>query len=147
MQENYFTPQDNSMEFDFNFDRKDIDIETTMHCAIALMFTGGPATTNEGPELNKISTLLAIPDIDCKTFGRKGGWSDDGMAYNTPWYTYDKRFSVSRNYRSFVWAMRRYFSIELASLFFTKDFQEIVTPENLTAIDRVYFNDWYLQWT
>jgi len=136
------------MKFDFNFDKRDIDIETTMRWAIAIMLSGGPAITSESPDISDIEKLLAMKDMDTKTFYKKAPWnySSDQMAYNTPWYTYDKRFSVSRNYRLFVWAMRKYFGIELASLFFTKDFQEIVTPSNLQAIDRVYFNDWYKRW-
>ena len=77
-------------------------------------------------------------------------FSSDSMAYTSPYYTYDKRFDRSQDYKCFLFDVWDYFGIECAKFFFTEAFRKDVDCKNIVILDgirKIFFNKEYLQWT
>lgn len=100
---------------------------------------------------NEMAQKLA-QNLSYEQYVRTVSFSDDGMAYTSPWYTYDNRFQkMSNNYRDFVYSLYKYFGIKVAAGLFTKEFQNHVDINNLKtlkAVERVFFDSPYAgKWT
>ena len=87
--------------------------------------------------------------MNYKIYCRSIGFSDDSMAYTSPYYTYDKRFSRAADYREFMFDLYKKYDVKIASLFFTDTFIENIpiNSKTLKTIEKVFFNKGYLQWT
>jgi hypothetical protein len=124
--------------------------------AIRTLFQGVPRGDEyDSQGFNEMAQLLA-QNLSYASYVRRSSFSDDSMAYATPWYTYDKRFydedgDTQNAYRGFVWSMWKLYGIRVASAFFTKNFVKHVDVKNqkiLAAIERVFFASPYAgKWT
>jgi len=137
------------LRFDPDKDEVKISRENLLGTMFDIIFTGGPPKGDEGPLEPEVEELLSQPNITYDYYIKNAGFSNDSMAYNTPWYNYDKRWPVSRSYREFIWEVKSKYGIKIAYIFFTNKFTKIIKPtsKNLKAIEEVFFNQNYLQWT
>lgn len=137
------------LQFDIDDKNWKMTREELLTSMFGVIFSGGAPKGDEGPIEKNVIELLSQPNITCKTYIKKAGFSSDSFAYNTPWYTYDKRFDRSVAYRDFVWEVKRVYGIKIAYLFFTKKFTKVIKPttKNLKAVEKVFFDQEYLQFT
>lgn len=118
------------------------------HKIIITLFQGIPT----GDEFDPMGApamikLLSIPGMDYGKYSRRVGFSDDSMAYQSPYFTYDKRFP-SHEYRAMLFYIYGKCGIKTTSYFFTKVFQDNIkiTPTILNSIESVFFSKSYLRW-
>ncbi len=137
------------LKFDINDENWKMTKEELLASMFGVIFSGGAPKGDEGPIEREVIELLSRPDITYKTYLKKAGFSNDSFTYNTPWYTYDKRFDISNAYRDFIWEVKRVYGVKIAYLFFTEKFTKVITPtaQNLKAIEEVFFNPGYRQFT
>lgn len=139
----------NILRFDIDDENWKLTRKDLIGAMFDIIFSGGIPKGDEGPIEPEVIALLSQPDITYKTYIKKAGFSSDSFAYNTPWYTYDKRFGRSAAYRDFVWEIKKVFGMKIAYIFFTEKFTKVIkpTPQNLSSIEKVFFDTGYLQFT
>lgn len=118
------------------------------HKIIVTLFQGVPEGDEFYPaDAQTMINLLSIPGMDYDKYNRKVGFSDDSMAYQSPYFTYDKRFP-SNEYRDMLFYIYEKCGIKTTSYFFTKVFQDNIkiTPTILNGIESVFFSKSYLRW-
>lgn len=143
----------NILRFDIDDENWKLSRKDLIGTMFDIIFTGGPPKGDEAyvKDLKEVESFISQPNITYKEYVRKisFNYSSDSMAYNTPWYNYDKRFGRSSIYRDIIWLIEKTFGMKIAYMFFTEKFRNVIkpTPKNLKGIKIVFFDEEYPQWT